>query len=89
MRHHLWSRVKQRQRDSRSRIMTKDKGIRSERARRPSYLLSGLLKCGTCGGGFSKISLSQYGCSTARNKGTVTTCLRCGETTWKPRSWMA
>ena len=67
---HLWSRVKQRQRDSRSRIMTKDKGIRSERARRPSYLLSGLLKCGTCGGGFSKISLSQYGCSTARNKGT-------------------
>ena len=70
MRHHLWSRVKQRQRDSRSRIMTKDKGIRSERARRPSYLLSGLLKCGTCGGGFSKISLSQYGCSTARNKGT-------------------
>ena len=89
MRHHLWSRVKQRQRNSRSRIMTKDKGIRSERARRPSYLLSGLLKCGTCGGGFSKISLSQYGCSTARNKGTVTTCLRCGETTWKPRSWMA
>ena len=70
MRHHLWSRVKERQRDSRSRIMTKDKGIRSERARRPSYLLSGLLKCGTCGGGFSKISLSQYGCSTARNKGT-------------------
>jgi site-specific DNA recombinase len=67
---HLWSRVKERQRDSRSRVMTKDKGIRSERARRPNYLLSGLLKCGTCGGGFSKISLSHYGCSTARNKGT-------------------
>src|SRR6266542_1157264 len=45
-------------------------GIRSERARRPSYLLSGLLKCGGCGGGFSKISQSHYGCSTARNKGT-------------------
>jgi hypothetical protein len=41
-----------------------------ERARRPSYLLSGLLKCGVCGGGFSKISRSHYGCSTARNKGT-------------------
>jgi site-specific DNA recombinase len=50
--------------------MTRDKGIRSERARRPNYLLSGLLKCGTCGGGFSKISQSHYGCSTARNKGT-------------------
>ena len=50
--------------------MTPDNGVRSERARRPRYLLSGLLKCGTCGGGFSKISQSHYGCSTARNKGT-------------------
>jgi hypothetical protein len=50
--------------------MTKDTGIRSERARRPNYLLSGLLKCGICGGGFSKISEFHYGCSTARNKGT-------------------
>ena len=66
----LWSRVKERQRNSRSRVMTKDKGVRSERARRPNYLLSGLLKCGICGGGFSKISQSHYGCSTARNKGT-------------------
>ena len=40
------------------------------RARRPNYLLSGLLRCGTYGGGFSKISQSHYGCSTARNKGT-------------------
>ena len=67
---HLWNRVKERQRDSRSRVMTKDKGIRSERARRPNYLLSGLLKCGACGGGCSKISEFHYGCSTARNKGT-------------------
>jgi site-specific DNA recombinase len=66
----LWNVVKERQRVSRSRVMTKDKGIRSERARRPRYLLSGLLRCGTCGGGFSKISQSHYGCSTARNKGT-------------------
>ena len=66
----LWNLVKERQRESRSRVMTKDKGIRSERARRPRYLLSGLLKCGTCGGGFSKISQTHYGCSTARNKGT-------------------
>ena len=67
---HLWEAVKERQRGSRRRVMTEDKGIRSERARRPNYLLSGLLKCGACGGGFSKISQSHYGCSTARNKGT-------------------
>ena len=60
----------QRQQQTRSQIITKDKGVRSERARRPNYLLSGLLKCGSCGGGFSKISQSHYGCSTARNKGT-------------------
>ena len=66
----VWEAVKERQRDSRHRVITEDKGIRSERARRPNYLLSGLLKCGACGGGFSKISQSHYGCSTARNKGT-------------------
>jgi site-specific DNA recombinase len=38
--------------------------------RRPRYLFSGLLQCGVCGGGFSKISASHFGCSTARNKGT-------------------
>lgn len=46
-------------------------GIRSERARRPAYLLSGLLKCGVCSSGFSKISQSHYGCSAARNKGII------------------
>ena len=71
----LWQSVKERQQNSRSLIVTKDQGIRSERARRPNYLLSGLLKCGTCGGGFSKISQSHYGCSTARNKGTCNNLL--------------
>lgn len=37
---------------------------------RPRNLFSFLLKCGCCGGGFSKISQTHYGCSTARNKGT-------------------
>src|SRR5205823_12905350 len=31
---------------------------------------SNLLKCGACGGGFSKVSLHHYGCSNARNRGT-------------------
>jgi site-specific DNA recombinase len=72
---HLWKLVKERQRESRFRVMTKDRGIRAERARRPCYLLSGLLRCGACGGGFSKISQSHYGCSTARNKGTCSNLL--------------
>jgi len=71
----LWDLVKERQRASRCSVMSPDKGIRSERARRPRYLLSGLLRCGTCGGGFSKISQSHYGCSTARNKGTCNNLL--------------
>jgi len=37
--------------------------------RRPRYLFSGLMCCGVCGGGFSKISEAHFGCSTARNKG--------------------
>ncbi len=39
------------------------------RKTRPQYLLSGLLKCGQCGGGYSKINSTRYGCSAARNKG--------------------
>ena len=50
-------------------------GVRPERARRPAYLLSGLLKCGACGGGFSKVSQDHYGCSTARNRGTCANLL--------------
>src|SRR6516164_4719327 len=71
----LWERVKERQQETRSAVLTPDKGVRSERARRPRYLLSGLLRCGTCGGGFSKISQTHYGCSTARNKGTCANLL--------------
>jgi site-specific DNA recombinase len=37
---------------------------------RPRMLLSYLLRCGCCGGGFSKVSQAHYGCSNARNKGT-------------------
>ncbi|WP_171034290.1 zinc ribbon domain-containing protein [Lichenicoccus roseus] len=38
---------------------------------RPRYLFSGLMQCGMCGGGFSKISALHFGCSTARNKGPM------------------
>ena len=65
----LWERVKHRQEKTRSRIVKDVGNIRSEKARRPRYLLSGLIKCGDCGGGFSMNGANRYACSTARNKG--------------------
>jgi site-specific DNA recombinase len=66
----LWSEVKTRQEKTRSRIVQEPGKLRSELARRPRYLLSGLLKCGECGGGYSINGARRYGCSTAINKGT-------------------
>ncbi len=68
----LWDAVKARQRHIRYALTHDNVGVRSERARRPTYLLSRLLRCGSCGGGFSKVSQQRYGCSNARNRGTCT-----------------
>ena len=59
----LWEKVKERQRSLHHEKAFYDK-------QRPRKLLSYLLKCGSCGGGLSKVSAKHYGCSTARNKGT-------------------
>ena len=61
----LWDEVKTRQ----GALKTKNTGDNIWDRRRPRTLFSGLLKCGCCGGGFSKVSQTQSGCSTARNKG--------------------
>ncbi|WP_206614909.1 recombinase zinc beta ribbon domain-containing protein, partial [Paenirhodobacter populi] len=37
---------------------------------KPRFLLTGLVKCGCCGGGFSTIGKDRFGCSNSRNKGT-------------------
>ena len=63
----LWDRVKARQKAT--RVVVAD-GAKSERARRPTYLFSGLLRCGVCGGGFTMVSTVQYACHNARTKGT-------------------
>jgi site-specific DNA recombinase len=68
--------AKQRQLATRTAVHDGDRGVRSERARRPAYLLSGLLRCGLCRGGFSKRSDTHYACSTAHNTGTCTNRLR-------------
>ena len=68
----LWNAVKARQgemRTERDESGTADVGKMNNR-RRPKYLFSGLTRCACCGGGYSAISATLIGCSTARNKGT-------------------
>ncbi|WP_315926915.1 recombinase family protein [Mesorhizobium sp. SP-1A] len=68
----LWNAVKARQGENRTE--RDESGVADVRKmnyrRRPRYLFSGLTKCSCCGGGYSAISASHIGCSTARNKGT-------------------
>ena len=65
----LWDRVKSRQEATR-RATADPAGTRPERARRARHLFSGLLVCGCCGGGYTVIGKTRYGCASARNKGT-------------------
>ena len=65
----LWTTVKARQSTTRQAIVC-DRGVRSERARRPHYLFSGLLTCGACGGGYTLVGARHYGCANTRNRGT-------------------
>jgi len=68
----LWAAVTERKRMQR---VTRPDGAsgdvtRINERRRARYLLSGLTRCGQCGGGYAMISVDILGCSTARNKGT-------------------
>src|SRR5262245_28882070 len=44
----------------------------AQNCRRPKRLLSGLLRCGQCGGAFTIVRPGKYGCATHREKGTCT-----------------
>jgi hypothetical protein len=66
----LWEAVKARQAEVRI-VMTRDAdGNALNRAHRRKFLLSGLLECGVCGGGFTIVDAKHYGCATNRSKGT-------------------
>ncbi|MEZ5903406.1 MAG: recombinase family protein [Alphaproteobacteria bacterium] len=39
-------------------------------SRRSKFLLSGLLKCGECGGGYTIVSQDRYGCANRKNRGS-------------------
>ena len=68
----LWESVKARQGAIRTDMKPAGHGsgrIRLEAARRPTYLLSGLVRCGCCGASYTLINKTRYGCTTPRTKG--------------------
>jgi len=67
----LWQAVKERQQKTAIvRVDKNDKKTGMWDRKRPKYLLSGLMTCGTCGGGMIQLNSERVGCSAARNKGT-------------------
>ena len=66
----LWERVKARQGEARIEMGKDDAGNALNRLHRSAFLLSGLLTCGCCGGGYTIIGKDRYGCATRRGKGT-------------------
>ncbi|WP_323718400.1 recombinase family protein [Paracoccus aminovorans] len=61
----LWDRVKTRREGRKIEQIDKEAWER----RKPRFLLTGLVKCGCCGGGFSTVGKDRFGCSNSRNKG--------------------
>jgi site-specific DNA recombinase len=61
----LWEKVRTRQ----GALKSKGTGVPVWDRRRPRTLFSGLMECGCCGSGFSKVQKDSFGCSAARNKG--------------------
>ena len=67
----LWDRVKARQASVRRNTRPDAKGERPFwEKQRPRFLVSGLAKCGACGGSYVKISKHLFGCVATRDRGT-------------------
>jgi site-specific DNA recombinase len=70
----LWTRVKARQASIRQELRVGQSSSAAERrnlnaSHRPRFLLSGLLQCASCGGGYTVVAKDRYGCATRRQKG--------------------
>jgi DNA invertase Pin-like site-specific DNA recombinase len=65
----LWQSAKARQAETRHLLPP---GTNLGRVRRPTYLFSGLTKCGVCGSGFTMFSKSRLACCGARDRGICT-----------------
>lgn len=76
----LWDKVKARQAAlddklerrkaaARDAADTDDRCAKARAGKRPTYVLSGLLRCGCCGGGFAVVGDGRLGCATRANAG--------------------
>jgi len=65
-----WDAVRARQASLQFEIQKAEGGQPLNRAHRRKFLLSGLLVCGCCGGGYTIVAQDRYGCATRRSKGT-------------------
>ncbi len=66
----LWAAVKVRQDALTHVVQPETSGNPLNGAHRRRFLLSGLLVCGVCGGGYTIIGKDRYGCAARRDKGT-------------------
>lgn len=81
----LWGRVKHRQNAARKEMGRDDSGNPLNRAHRKKYMFSGLIRCGTCGGGYTIMGKDRYGCATHRSKGTCSNTRRIKRQTLEDR----
>ncbi len=71
----LWQAVKRQQQALAERYAAVKEAAQSRSAqglRRPAYLLSGLLECGTCGGTYAVVVGDRYGCVGHHRRGSCT-----------------
>jgi site-specific DNA recombinase len=68
----LWEAVKARQDEMVRQTRPDAKRKDFWELQRPRYLLSGLMKCGSCGASYTKKSLHRFGCAAARDRATCT-----------------
>jgi hypothetical protein len=69
----LWDRVTERLDEiERSPRIHKIRASRFWEKRRPGYLLTGLVRCGSCGGSFTSVGCDYLACAAARKMGTCT-----------------
>jgi site-specific DNA recombinase len=66
----LWQKVKARQQQLSYDVKRSEPDQPLNRTHRRKFLLSGLLKCGECGGGYTIVAKDRYGCASRRSKGT-------------------
>jgi site-specific DNA recombinase len=72
----LWAAIKERQEKVARPLTDPHLTTPLNETHRPRFLLSGLLTCGICGGGFTITAKDRYGCARRSRQGTCTNC--CG-----------